>query len=340
MNENNAGNNSNTNNIPPNTQILPTPQPNIPNKPVTKASLPNNPQTNIIPTPLNNNKSTNTQVTSVNQSINTVNQNIASVKYSNVNQNSLEVNNREHQKEEVDSNTDKNKKTLKKVFTVLIVIGLLIVLVASLLLVDDNNKYKTYTITVADLVDFDKVEKTGLVFYRAHYKYKVKRKEYFYTPKELYEIKPNEIIQLKYNPQDPNKVYEKGASKYFFILLFIGIGLSFISVIAIIAFTKTKDKKIITVQVIEQVNCVGGKRIYLDNININSNNEEEILEKYYVYFTKDKNKFALGNKLTFNIFKYGEVFIPEKYKNITARTIYDFKDEDFTLLPQETNSKI
>ena len=234
------------------------------------------------------------------------------------------------EKEEIEENS--TKKMLRKIFIYLIFIGLILAAAATYLLVDDNNKYKNYIVTVADLIDYDKVEKGGLVYYRGNYKYKIKRKEYFYTPKELTQNTPAKIIQLKYNSKNPNKVYEKGASKYFFIILFTGLGLSFISGSIVIALTSSKTKKIITIKVIEQVNCVGGKRIYLENINETQENE-----KYYVYFTNNQTKFALGNYLNLNIFEYGETFTTENYKNISAKTIYEFKDKDFTLLPQQVN---
>ena len=74
------------------------------------------------------------------------------------------------------------------------------------------------------------------------------------------------------------------------------------------------------------------ERIYLENINETQENE-----KYYVYFTNNQTKFALGNYLNLNIFEYGETFTTENYKNISAKTIYEFKDKDFTLLPQQVN---
>lgn len=356
MNTNKIENTNSNNNV-----STPTPQPNIPPQNITPTPLPNNTNTQNIPTKLNNNTPPN-QIINQNQVPQQMVQNKIVTQYNNQIQpqtapippqnpqpviyqnnvvqqpkeipNNVVLNNNppdKMQKEETENNS--SKKTIRKIFIILIFIGLILAAVATYLLIDDNNKYKNYTITVADLVDYDKVEKNGLIYYKGNYKYKIKRKEYFYTPKELSQTMPSKIIQLKYDPQNPNKVYEKNASTYFFILLFSGLGLSFISGIIVVALTSSKTKEIITVKVIEQVNCVGGKRIYLENIKeVNEN------EKYYVYFTNDSKKFALGNFLTLNIFQYGEAFTTENYKNSSAKTIYEFKDKDFTLLPQQINN--
>ncbi len=225
----------------------------------------------------------------------------------------------------------------RKFCVVLICVGIIITGLAIYLLFDNNNKYKTYISSPADLVDFDTISKNGLTYYKGNYKYKVNKKEYFYTPNTLSREKPEKLIQIKYNKEKPEKLYNDNLSKYFLIMLFSGIGLTFISGISTLALKSSKTREIITAQVIEQVNCVGGKRIYFSNLNIADNSSEALTKKYYVYFSNDSKKFAIGNKLNFDIYKYGEAFTTEKYKNISARIIYNFKDEDFTLV---SNNKI
>lgn len=233
-----------------------------------------------------------------------------------------------------------SKKTAKKFLIFLIILGILMISLATYLLIDDNNKYNNYTIIAADLLRQETVNEKGITYKRGIYKYIVNKKEYFYTSQKLTTTTPEKITQVKYNPEDPNKIYNEKLSSYYFILLFSGIALSFISIIILISLSKSKLQEIITVQVIEQVTCVGGRRIYLDNIKIPNTDPNAIATKYYVYFSNDLNKFAIGNKLQLNIYKYNEVLTTEKYNNISARTLYDFKDEDFTLIEQVAKQEI
>lgn len=258
-----------------------------------------------------------------------INNNINKMEYQNVNQNinidnSNQIKNNQYE--------EKLKNKIRMFFIILIFIGILISIGAIYLLIDNNNKYKTYIAIPADLIDYDKINKNGLTYYKGNYKYIIDKNEYFYTPDNLSSKIPDKIIQIKYNSSNPNDLYNENLSKIFFIILFSGLGLSFISLIIAVALSSNKLKEIAIVQVIEQINCVGGRRVYLSNINIRQDDKDAQNLKYYVYFTDDINKFAIGNKLSFNIYKYGEAFTTEKYKNITARAIYNFKNDDFTLL--------
>lgn len=234
------------------------------------------------------------------------------------------------------------KQQLRKFFVFLIILGIILSLIATFLLINDNKKYNTYTITAADLIRTEKVYKNEIPYYKGIYKYKIKHKEYFYNSQKLTSQTPEQLIQVKYNPTNPNDIYNEDASKYFFIILFSGLGLSFISIIVVVSLSSTKQEKIITVQVVNQVTCVGGRRIYLSDISIPDTSKEATTSKYYVYFSNDLKKFNIGNKLNFNIYKYNEVFTTEPYNNVIARAIYNFKDEDFTVVeqpPQPTINK-
>lgn len=224
------------------------------------------------------------------------------------------------------------KQKIRKTFIFLIFLGMIIIGVSIYLLVDDNKKYNNYIPMAADLISSEKINKSGIEYYKGTYKYIINKKEYFYQSKKLYSTTPDKIIQIKYNRKDPNKLYDENASKFYFIVLFSGIAFSLISMVIVVALSPSKSKEIITVEVVEQVTCVGGRRIYLSNLQIDNNAPIAYDQKYYVYFTNDLNKFALGNKLTFNIYQYSEVFTTEVYKQKLARVIYEFKNEDFTLI--------
>lgn len=232
------------------------------------------------------------------------------------------------------------KQKIRKMFIFFIFLGIIVVGLSIYLLVADNKKYNDYIPVAADLIGSEKVDKNGIQYYIGTYKYIINKKEYFYQSKKLYSTTPDKIIQIKYDRKDPNKLYNENDSKFYFIVLFSGIALSFISMVIVVALSPSKSKQLITAEVIEQVTCVGGRRIYLSNLQIDDNLPIAYDQKYYVYFTNDLNKFALGNKLAFNIYQYSEVFTTENYKQKLARVIYEFKNEDFTLIEtavQKTN---
>ncbi len=227
------------------------------------------------------------------------------------------------------------KQKIRNIFLFLIFVGLIGIGTSVYLLIDDNKKYNTYIPIAADLISVEKINKSGIHYYKGTYKYIISKKEYFYKSKKLYSSSADRIIQIKYNKEDPTKLYDETASKNYFILLFSSIAFSFISMIISVSLSSSKLKEIITVQVIEQVTCVGGRRIYLSNINIPENTPSTYEEKYYVYFSNNLDKFNIGNKLTFNIYQYNEVFTTEAYRNNLARTIYNYKDDDFTLIARQ-----
>lgn len=223
------------------------------------------------------------------------------------------------------------KQKLRTFFIFLIFISLLVIGLSIYLLVKDNEKYETYKTTAADIVDYEKVYKNGLTYYKGNYKYVVNKKEYYYTEPNMTTHLPDEIIRIKYDAKNPNNVYDENASKMFFIMLFVAGGFGILSFIIMAALTSSKVAKELIVQVIEEVNCVGGRRIYLNDISIKNNDKDFYTKKYYVYFSND-NKFKVGALLKFNLYKYGEAFTSEKYRNVSARVIYHFKDDDFEIV--------
>ena len=158
------------------------------------------------------------------------------------------------------------KSKLHSFLTLLIVVTLLVIITFIALLIYDNKKYNTYKVTAADMVDFEKVYKNGVTYYKGNYKYKVGKKEYIYKSDKLYTYTPDNIIQVKYNVSNPNDVYNENDSKMFFIILISSIGVFILLVILKIAVSPSKVQEIVVVQVIEKVNCVGGQRIYLSNM--------------------------------------------------------------------------
>lgn len=225
----------------------------------------------------------------------------------------------------------KPKKTRKKgphiffLFLELITIGL-----GTFFLIQSNNKYNTYTITGADLFSQEKVYKAGKPYYKARYQYIVKDKKYYYDNPKYFEISPDQIIQLRYNPNKPDEIYNSNETIFFIIITAVGgIGL-FITIGILISIAGDNKEKIVTVIVEDIITCVGGRKIIMRNINTPSDPNNPQNTEYYSYYTAHLEKFPVGRKLKFNAHKYNEVLTTDKYKEkFTALNINDFKIEDF-----------
>ncbi len=222
-----------------------------------------------------------------------------------------------------------NKKKLRSFFKFLIFICIVIVLSMIYLIYSENKKYDTYIETAADRVDFKKVNKNGIDYYQGNYKYIVNKKEYFYTSKVLYSDRPDTIIQIRYNKENPKEVFDKDLANTYLIIALVTGGIEFILILITISISPTKLVEYVTCQVVETVNCVGGKRIYLCDVNIPNTSPDYYDKKYYVYFSNNDELFKIGNILKFNKYKYKEVFTTEEYRTVKARTIYEFNDLDF-----------
>lgn len=206
------------------------------------------------------------------------------------------------------------------------------------LIYNENVKYRTYKTKAADLVDFDKVYVNGVSFYQGNYKYVIDKKEYFYKSKVLTRGRPNEVETIKYNTKNPSDLYDENASNKYLIILVSSLGLTFFLLIIVIAITPSNLNEEITVEVVEYANCVGGRRVYLCDLGIPNKSPDYYDKKYYAYFTSDYEKFKVGNHLKFNKLKYGEAFTTEQYRTVKARSIYNFKDDDFELITNENKS--
>lgn len=226
------------------------------------------------------------------------------------------------------------KKKIRRLFIFLIIISVISSISSIGLLVYENNKYNTYKIAPADLLDYKKVYKNGISYYQGNYKYIVNKKEYIFNYYKLYKDIPERIIQVKYDTTNPSKLYNENYTKYYFIMLFASVSLTILFIVITVSISPSKLNEVITVQVIEFVNCVGGRRIYLNDINIPKDSPDFFTKKYYVFFSDNYDKFKVGNLLKFNKYKYGEALTSEKYRNVSAMTIYNFKDDDFEIVQQ------
>lgn len=213
-------------------------------------------------------------------------------------------------------------------FIELIIIGL-----GTYFFIQSNEKYKTYTVIGADFFSQEKIYEAGKPYYKAKYVYKVNDKKYYYDYPEKFEGTPDQIIQIRYNPKNPNDIYSEKESLFFIIVIATGVVLLFITIGILISISSKKKEKIITVIVEDMLTCVGGRKIYMRNINtpVDNNNPEKT--EYYSYYTNQLEKFPIGQKLKFNVYKYAEVLTTETYKDkFISTTINDFKPEDFIII--------
>lgn len=232
----------------------------------------------------------------------------------------------------------KKTKKGKKKYIFLFIVGLLLTILGIYLYTKNETKSNSFVSIAADIYSSEKVYKAGKPYYKARYSYKVDGKEYKYDYPEETESYPQDVIVIKYNKKNPQEIYNNKFDLYFIGLSIVGIIISAISVIVIIAKnTALPDKNIVAV-VEELVTCVGGSRIYLSDIAILPTDNRAATEKYYVLFSNNLGKYALGNQISFNANKYGEFLSTEKYKdNKIAKSLHDFKDEDLVLISVNKN---
>lgn len=229
--------------------------------------------------------------------------------------------------EEILKNVTKGKKGIHIFFLFLELIGIGL---GIYFIINCNEKYNTYTIIGADLSSKTKVYKAGKPYYHAQYVYKVNDKKYYYDYPKDFSTDPDPIIQLRYNPQKPAQLFSNnewifsiGLTAGSTILLFITIGI-------LISITGKRESKIVTVIVDDMLTCVGGRKIYMRNIDTPIDNQNPAKTEYYSYYTNKINEFPIGSKIKFNAYKYNEVLTTEVYKNkFTAMTINEFKTSDF-----------
>lgn len=213
-------------------------------------------------------------------------------------------------------------------FIELIIIGLGIYF-----LIQANEKYKTYIVIGADFFSQEKVYEAGKPYYKAKYVYKVNDKKYYYDYPEKFEQTPDQVIQIRYNPQNPSDIYSEKQFLFFIIVIATGAILLFITIGILISISSKKKEKIITVIVEDILTCVGGRKIYMRNINtpVDDNNPQNT--EYYSYYTNQLEKFPIGQKLKFNVYKYAEVLTTEVYKDkFISNTINDFSPDDFIII--------
>ena len=222
-----------------------------------------------------------------------------------------------------------NKKRKKWPFVLLLLFFFAVIGGGIYFFLQSKNKYENYVVIGADLKSTEKIFEAGRPYYKGTYQYIVDGKKYYYNYSKKFEGKADNVIQIRYNPKNPNELYDSREAILFIVIIAIGGVFSLITIGILISISSKPSEKIVTVVVEDMLTCVGGRKIYMRTINSNGEDLPSDKVEYFSYFTDQLQYFPIGKKLKFNAFKYGEVLTTEKYKNTIAGTINEFKITDF-----------
>jgi len=222
-----------------------------------------------------------------------------------------------------------NKKVKKWPFVLLMLLFLSVIGFGVFLLIQSINKYNNYTVVGADLKDTKKIFEAGRPYYVGTYEYIVDGKKYYYDYPKKFEGNVDNVIQIRYNPKNPNELYKSSEFVICIIVISVGAILFFITIGILISVTSKGAEKIVNVVVEDVLTCVGGRKIYMRTVNENGGVLSPEVTEYFCYFTNQLQYFPIGKRIKFNAFKYGEALSTERYKDKIAFSVNEFKITDF-----------
>lgn len=195
-----------------------------------------------------------------------------------------------------------------------------------------KNKYDNYIIIGADLFRTNKSYQAGKPYYTGVYRYVVDGKKYTYNYSKKFEINPDNVIQIRYNPKNPAELYSDRET-FFYIIIAASGGLVFlITFLVLISLTSKKDEKIVVCEVFDSATCVGGRKIYFKTFNLDGTPLKPEEVEYYSYYTDKYDLFPVGKRVKFNLYKYKKSYLTENFNDIVTIQINDLKFEDFIFL--------
>lgn len=225
-----------------------------------------------------------------------------------------------------------NKKVKKAPFVLLFLFSLGLLGGGIYYFLQSKAKYDNYVIIGADLQRTEKLFEAGVPYYIGTYKYVVDGKKYTYKYSKKFEGSPDKVIQIRYNPKKPSELYDSRETMFFLIIAASG-GLIFLVTFGVlIAKTAKKEEKIVVAVVFDSATCVGGRKIYMKTINQDGTAMKPEEEEYYSYFTDKYEKFPVGKRVKFNLFKYNKSILTEKFNDVVTVQINSFKLDDFIFL--------
>ena len=225
-----------------------------------------------------------------------------------------------------------NKKVRKAPFILLFLFSLTLLGGGIYFFLQSKAKYDNYVVIGADLKRTEKVFEAGVPYYMGTYKYVVDGKKYTYKYSKKFEGNPDLVIQIRYNPKKPSELYDGRETLFFIIVIAVG-GLIFLVTFGVlISKTAKKEEKIVVAVVFDSATCVGGRKIYMKTINPDGTAMKPEETEYYSYFTDKYDKFPVGKRVKFNLFKYNKSILTEKFNDIITVQINNFNLDDFIFL--------
>lgn len=225
-----------------------------------------------------------------------------------------------------------HRKVRKTPFILLFLLCIAIITFGVYNFLQSKDKYENYVVIGADLLRTEKKYQAGVPYYLGTYRYKVNDKKYDYNYPKRFDVKPDLVIQIRYNPDNPKELYNRNET-----LLYIGIAAGGVLIFLVtfgvlISLTSKKDEKIVLAVVYDSASCVGGRKIYMKTINPDGTLLAPNQTEYYSYFTDKTMYFPVGRKVKFNLFKYKKSISTEKFNDVITIQINDFKITDFIFL--------
>ena len=222
-----------------------------------------------------------------------------------------------------------NKKVRKAPFILLFIFSLVLLGVGIHFFLQSKAKYDNYVVIGADLKRTEKVFEAGVPYYMGTYKYVVDGKKYTYKYSKKFEGNPDRVIQIRYNPKNPSELYDSHETIFFIIVSAAGGLLFLVTFGVLISKTSKKEEKIVLAVVFDSATCVGGRKIYMKTINPDGTAMKPEETEYYSYFTDKYDRFPVGKRVKFNLYKYNKSILTEKFNDIITVQINSFSLDDF-----------
>ncbi|MBP3840915.1 MAG: hypothetical protein IK997_02180 [Bacilli bacterium] len=225
-----------------------------------------------------------------------------------------------------------HRKVKKTPFVLLFLLSIGIVAFGVYNFLQSKDKYNNFVIIGADLLRTEKKYQAGVPYYLGTYRYVVDGKKYDYNNPTRFEGKPDLVIQIRYNPDNPKELYNRNETLIYIGVFSLGIIVFLVTFGVLISLTSNKEEKIVLTVVYDSATCVGGRKIYMKTINPDGTALPPENTEYYSYFTDKIEYFPVGRKVKFNLYKYNKSILTERFNDVIAIQVNDFKITDFIFL--------
>ena len=211
-----------------------------------------------------------------------------------------------------------------------IFMGLIIIGMAIVLIIDANNKNSTYIAVSANIYSSEKGYQAGKPYYKVRYQYIVNNKKYYYDDPVKHFERPDDVITLKYNKQNPKELYITSYYIYYIIGCGVGVVVLILGIIKLVSLTSKNAEKIVVGEIFDALTCIGGKKYYIRSLDASFQPLPPEKTEYFSYFSNDYTNFKIGKKVKFNAYKYKEALLTDNIgNNRIAFDINELKINDF-----------